>query len=502
LGAEMKHILYIGCLLFYLPCVGQTTFFQEINSVPYFPIQSCISTYDSGYALLTNYGNLLKMDKNGDSLWSKQFDISPNYPQRVFMMQTHDGGLIILEETSYISYGRMLIRTDKNGDTLWTRHYPQGLLSILTQQIAETSDGSFIFTYQAGGGYTASFSKIDSAGNPVWGMNYEFVGYGNGMAITELSDGNYLLLGEWDNGHIFLLKTDTAGIPIWYKFYEYPLSSIAAIGAKENSEGEIVIFGIVTLPGHNMGSTILIVTDSVGAVEWSRYYSGNLGSYIRSFFEADDGGYYICGRINDSNLNNVSNGIIKLNDLGSVEWSSIIGDTGIFYYPFFEQTIDGGLISYTGQQNHSYISKSDTLGNNNCNTTPFSFQILSDTITVDTVPRFLTTFSFQLNYLNLPVTIHQAHFDITKCINDYTEDFDFSSLKIFPNPAVIEFKIENENSNIQSVIIIDLCGRMMYSAVGINNKGWTVDCRNFQSGIYFISVQLANGSVTRKLIID
>ena len=62
----MKHILNIGCLIFCLPCSGQSTFFQEINSVPYFRLESCISTFDSGYAVLTNYGNLLKLDKNGD----------------------------------------------------------------------------------------------------------------------------------------------------------------------------------------------------------------------------------------------------------------------------------------------------------------------------------------------------------------------------------------------------------------------------------------------------
>jgi len=501
----LKKVLFICCLIFTLTSSGQTTFFQEASSVPFNHIEYVISTSDSGYALLTNYGNFLKMDKNGDTLWSEQFDISPNYPQHVFMLQTRDSGFLIMEETSYIAFGRMMIRTNKYGDTLWTLHDPTGYISNFKQQVLETSDGSLLITSQVGGGYHTPLSKIDNAGNPVWQKVYTINGNTGGVAIAEMSDGGYLVMGGLNSNMIFILKTDTSGNLLWSKIYQSSLANISASTAfiKENSSGEIVISAVTFLPGHTSSSTILLVTDSVGNIIWSKYYTGNKGLSIGYLSEKSDGGYLACGSISDTNLtNNFAPLFYKLNSSGNIESSTIVNDTGTNYYGLNRQTIDGGYITYFNSQNNSYISKIDSFGNNNCNSFSSPFSIQSDTFPVDTTPTYFVGSSGQISYLHLPVTIHQASFNINRCISNHTDDLDLlASVKIFPNPSSGDFKIETESSDIRFAKLYDLYGQIIFDSGIINAQHLKVECRNIHPGIYFLNVQLAHEMVTRKIII-
>lgn len=454
-------------------------------------MQNCISTFDSGYVYYSSYGILARLDINADTLWAKQYYIDNNFAEGK-VIQTRDSGFLIWTENP--AHGEVLIRTDKHGDTLWTKYYFEGSYGYVSKRrITETSDGSFIFTPAS----NTSICKIDSSGNFLWGKSYDFGPMGSdGISIKELSDGNYILMGSI-NYDCFLLKTDTAGNPIWYKKYQNPFSNVAANLMELNNHGDIVISAGIFIPGNFYGSAALIAVDSSGTVKWSRYYNGNSGSgYMFIAPTADDGYIGCCGIAPPMNAVTV----MKLNETGVVEWSNIISDTLAPYLYFFHPTKDGGCIATVGSTTQSFISKFDSSGNNGCNTS--SYLIASDTFTINTVGLSCTVNSYSSMYYNPYVTINDVHFLPVNCLAMHTENPAMESLNVYPNPASSEVRIENENSEITLAKLFDLYGKEIFDSGIINAQHFKIDCRDFPSGIYFLNVHLAGEMVTRKIIIE
>src|SRR6187401_2991264 len=96
---RISGIIVLFCLV--MNTHGQITFF---NTYPFQNLQNCISTSDSGYAHLTEGGNLMKMDKYGDTLWTRQYYIDNSF-QEGCIIETHDSGYLIWQESN-IGHGR------------------------------------------------------------------------------------------------------------------------------------------------------------------------------------------------------------------------------------------------------------------------------------------------------------------------------------------------------------------------------------------------------------
>lgn len=75
-----------------------------------------------------------------------------------------------------------------------------------------------------------------------------------------------------------------------------------------------------------------------------------------------------------------------------------------------------------------------------------------------------------------------------------------SSLKIYPNPAsdLLFVEFNNENNSRASVNIIDISGRVLFTAESIHDK-LEIDMNSFASGIYFVSVKIGNTISVHKL---
>ena len=69
-----------------------------------------------------------------------------------------------------------------------------------------------------------------------------------------------------------------------------------------------------------------------------------------------------------------------------------------------------------------------------------------------------------------------------------------NDINIFPNPTTGIVNIEAEGLN--KVVVYDVTGRMMMSVVNES----TIDISNLEAGVYFFSVETANGSAMKKLV--
>ncbi len=74
------------------------------------------------------------------------------------------------------------------------------------------------------------------------------------------------------------------------------------------------------------------------------------------------------------------------------------------------------------------------------------------------------------------------------------------TLEIYPNPGTGIFNYTSDATNINSVRIVDLTGKVVRHLNTVNANG-TIDISDVNNGIYFLSFQLDNGMVVSKRII-
>ena len=97
-------------------------------------------TQDGGYIVIGKRNWVMKLDRDGDVIWAKEYTGEP-----VSIRETSDGGYILL---LYKSGKSVLLKLNQSGNIIWQKSYEGGSLN----SILETSDDGYIL-----GGFTNSF---------------------------------------------------------------------------------------------------------------------------------------------------------------------------------------------------------------------------------------------------------------------------------------------------------------------------------------------------------
>ena len=244
-----------------------------------------IAAHDAGYMVLgwtRSFGAgdqdiyLIKIDASGDTLWTRTYG-GPNQDGGESIARTPDGGYIIVGSTySFNANGgrdAYLIKIDANGDTLWTKMYGRGGWDRAFS-VAVTSDDGLIIT-----GYSETsrlesardvyLLRTDSNGDTLWTRTY---GGGNrdlGGKVLTTGDGGYFISGytqSFGAGGVdfYAIKTDASGDTTWTRTYGGPADD----------------FGWTSVVGNN-GYFLVGRTESFGAGDFDVYLisiddSGNL----------------------------------------------------------------------------------------------------------------------------------------------------------------------------------------------------------------------------------
>lgn len=126
------------------------------------------SIYYTGYKPYKRNLYISKIDSNGKLLWYKTFGEDEPTDFGKAILQCKDGGFVITGMTnSYSKYGGSdiwLIKTDKNGDTLWTKEYGTSEDDI-GNDVIQTPDGGYAITGSIYDNRYAFLLKTDSMGN-------------------------------------------------------------------------------------------------------------------------------------------------------------------------------------------------------------------------------------------------------------------------------------------------------------------------------------------------
>ena len=285
-----------------------------------------------------------------DTVWTRAYGFTGTSEQGMCGGLTSDGGFIIAGYSTNFPNGDIwIVRADQDGDTVWTRNYG-GVRWQQANYVTEISGGGFMvtgFTDVAVGDDDLYIIRLDSNGDSLWSRRFGAFGADdNGQKIIELSDGNFLAVGQGRNAgttDLYMVKVDSLGNLIWSKHYGGSGSEYA-YGVVELADGGFMMTGSTTTSTQGGSDLWLLRTNSNGDTLWTRkfdYHDGlDRGDMI---VQADNGDFVIGGRTWNGTYAQLLG--LRVDSLGNQVWASEFGtlSDGEFAESI-AKSLDGGFI--------------------------------------------------------------------------------------------------------------------------------------------------------------
>ena len=294
---------------------------------------------------------LIRIDQNGDTLWTRQYDNCGG----LYSLHFVPGGDIV--GTGYSApVGNphpQVICMDTAGDILWRKeflHTPFNGYGLRNGSVC--SDGSIVFYFQG-----TLVTKLDSAGNYLWSLpRYNFPSTMlTSSDIIELADGSFFLMGSLSRigqlSEAFICKITSTGQLLWTKSYGLLSSSFNFSSASLNPDNSINMYSGTLDTLTNKHVPALLKLDTAGNVLWAKKYPGYQSNYFVSgkVNTCVNGGYVISGTVYDSSIqaseiflirNNFDSSLCHQEDV--IPTITLLADSG-----FINTTVSTTSTSYT-----------------------------------------------------------------------------------------------------------------------------------------------------------
>jgi hypothetical protein len=376
----MKKIILLFLLFTSSFLNAQNTFEKVIDTLGSNTGVCIQQTFDGGYIYCgqSSYGGndllVVKIDSIGSIEWARTYS-GPGMEVADYIEQTLDSGYIVNGAYDIgLNTKNWLLKLDVNGDTLWTQTFAVGVGA--TNVAVNNSMVSINNTiYGSTGNYrpvpitNLSGYLITSTGNglPLASKIYNPSIYGSELrSIDKTFDDGFIMAGVQGNSgfkaDVYLIRTNTFGDTLWTKQYDLSQTD-AAYDVKHTTDSGFILVGLAYISFVN--NIWLIKIDNAGDTLWTKFYNSPFTHTPYSIEQTIDGGYIITGdAMNSANERNLY--LIKTNAVGDTLWTrtfnASINCTGLFV----RQTKDGGfIISGVSQEPPvgTYIIKTDSMGN-------------------------------------------------------------------------------------------------------------------------------------------
>lgn len=518
----MKKNLLLSFLLSTLFSHAQT--FQKLyGGNNYDRANSVVHTFDGGFIAggsgfsfdsinSWNTGYLVKIDANGDSLWTKVFNsVGDNSIECV--RQTLDSGYVV---TGYLRnpngrYDIMVIKTDQWGNVQWSKVIVDSL-SHHGMSIVETNDHGFLATggYYSTSGPEGVFAlRLDASGNMVFFKQYS----NNAMAsdIISTSDGNYMIAG-FSIYEIMLVKIDSTGNVLWSKFYSNSMTTEDLLNVVECADHGFALFHGGFKPAEFYEDINLLKTDSNGNVLWSKRYNLPYTELGHAIKQTSSGGFLLAGRTSSLGVSVNGGFVIKTDFIGNVIWSKIYsgGDNEEIYSIDIlgndEFIFSGMSNSFTGSLD-MYLVKADSSGASGCSQFDHAFNCIPDTTTSQSI--VLQQMSVALSCLDLPILFNHGGDLYSNCVSTELNPFHLeSSILLFPNPAInsVRLIVDELIGTYIDIRVTDLTGKLAWRSIARLNSDkrleMELDLSDLSTGIYLVTLTSQFKTHRLKLIVE
>ncbi|AXT57259.1 hypothetical protein D1815_16460 [Aquimarina sp. AD1] len=313
---------------------------------------SVVETLDGGYAIAgftqsldgdiidktatdSDYW-LLKLNQNGDLLWSKTYG-GTNEDSATKLIQATDGGFVIVgysrsnDEDVSTNAGLQdlwMIKTNVTGEISWEKSFGFGGIDQAFSVIQTANNGYFITGFIEAadindrgkanknvttlhGGSSFWGIKLDAEGNQEW--NHYFGGTGNdrGYDVIQTEDEGYIMIGSSEsidvnitnnNGSydFWIIKINSEGALVWEKsFGGSQIDTSYTIEA--TGDGKYIIVGDTRsndgyiTDAKGVADLWVIQIDTTGNLIWQKSIGGTEFDTGRGIHRMDDGNFILTG---------------------------------------------------------------------------------------------------------------------------------------------------------------------------------------------------------------
>jgi len=444
---------------------------------------------------------IVKLNSSGDIDWQNTIGGNDDDHLNDIIISNGGGYLIASTSESNISGDKTedsqggkdywIIKLNESGNIEWQNTIGGDDYDYLNE-ITQTSDGGFLLAGSSGSGISGDrtepqngsndywFVKVNNDGSIAWQYAY---GYGNYVTLTSLiqtNDGAFMTGGIFDAGGIgnslyYILKISNSGNYLTDSFYggSHDDRLIEIIQTSDN--GFILLgFSDSDISGdkteNSMGSFDywVIKLNSNYEIEWQNTIGGNSADGCQSIVDSAEGGYFIAGYSYSNSSgdktedNNGGEGtdywVVKINDVGIIEWQNSIGGFGAERIPYTLQNPDGSyLIAGTSGSDISGDKTENSRGG-------FDYWIVK----------------------------HEQILGVSE--NDLS-----IIINIYPNPVQDELQINSMNQEIDLIKIYNVSGQLLMTEKGVSETS-SINVSNLASGEYFIQFHSGKKIALKKFI--
>jgi hypothetical protein len=266
--------------------------------------------------------------------------------------------------------------------------------------------------------------------------------------VRQTVDGGYIFTGLSVGYGTFLVKTDTLGSIEWSKFYAYPSQSGNDVIA--TPDGGYLIVGRCLVTAADGYDLAILKTDSVGDTLWTRRFATAMHQEANSVALTDDGGYIVAGKTT-SGINIL---VIKLDAAGNTA-------CGQSFLPM--------VVS-----DSSFIAKN------------YSFS--------DTTGGMVTPFT--------PME-YTSQFTSSRCVmTGIDAGMAAPGFLVYPNPSAGRFTLDFGGLMSEGALqVVNVHGKVVHTAVIYNEAEHRLDLAGISAGIYWVKVVHADGEMVRRIVL-
>jgi hypothetical protein len=261
-------------------------------------------------------------------------------------------------------------------DILWQKCFG-GTSFDYSSSITITPDGGYIFAgvsnsidgdvFGNQGGYDFSVVKLSNTGTIQWQKSLGGTLEDAASKIIPTSDGGYITVGYTDSNDgdvsgnhgyrdAWVVKLSNLGAIQWQKCVGGGVNSDYLYSIVQTSDGGYVAAGGTysndgDLSGnHGAFDAWVIKLSNVGTVQWQKCLGGTSNDNAKSIVQTLDGGYIIAGYAgtNDGDISGNhgyrDSWIVKLSNLGDIQWQKCLGGSNNDEANYITQTLDGGYV--------------------------------------------------------------------------------------------------------------------------------------------------------------
>ena len=339
----------------------------------------------------------------GDIDWVKTYGGSQDDFARS-VIPTLDGNFLVFGNTSSINGNIVdktievsdywLLKLDFNGNVIWSKTYG-GSDEDVGQEVIQTTDGGYVIVgYSKSNDIDASNNegqhdnwilKLDNNGNILWEKSFGFAGHDHAYSVIETMDGGLFMTGFLDItasegegstvrnfrhgiGEFWCHKLDANGNVEWRNYFGGS-NNDRSFDVVQANDGGYVVTGFSESSDFDISNSNgsydfwVIKINSEGDLIWEKSLGGSEIDQARSIIKTVDNAYIIAGNSfsNDgdiaSNLGSSDFLLIKISDNGNLIWSKNFGGSQFDFATSINKSIDGYLVTGYSKSNDNDVNR-------------------------------------------------------------------------------------------------------------------------------------------------